>query len=167
MIKFFRTNTFLVLLFALFLMSQTQNTMAAGWNGIIPLKTSREEVEKILGVPIARQEGTNTPLQFKVMGGIVTIAFVDENFITVSKLPKDVLGKVRQIVLQHDNSSTKPEDMKLDEKKEFVKEQKERVTTYRNEKDGITYTFIDGTLKTTYYFAAASQLSTGKKPWVY
>lgn len=167
MIKFFRTKTFLVFLFALFLISQSQNTMAAGWNGIIPLKTSREEVEKILGSPIAPQESANSPLQFKVLGGVVTVAFVDEKFIAASKLSKDILGKVRQIVLQHENSKTTPEDMKLDEKKEFVKEQKERVTTYRNEKDGITYTFIDGTLKTTYYFADASQLSSGKKPWIY
>lgn len=157
MVKFFRTKIVFVFLFVLLFAIQSHVSEAASWNGITPLKTSREEVEKILGAPVNSQDGI---LQFKVMGGIVTVAFVDEKFVTINKLPKESLGKVRQIVLQHENSNATPEDMKLEMPKSgFLKEQQgTKVTIYRNEKDGITYTFIDGTLKTTYYVAAASQL---------
>lgn len=157
MINFARTKIVFVCLFVLLL----QTAQAASWNGITPLRTSREEVEKILGAPVSSQDGI---LQFKVMGGIVTVAFIDEKFVTINKLPKETLGKVRQIVLQHENSNATPEDMKLEApKSNFIKEQQgTKVTIYRNEKDGVTYTFIDGTLKTTYYVATASQLKGGK-----
>lgn len=166
MIKFFRTKIVFVFMFALLFAMQTQISMAAVWNGIKPLNTSREEVEKILGAPLNAQDGNN-PLQFKVMGGIVTIAFVDDKFAATNKLPKEVVGKVRQIVLQHESASTTPEDLKLEGKPDFVKEQNGKVTVYRNEKDGIMYTFIDGTLKTSYYVASASQISRSSgKYWI-
>lgn len=166
MIKFFRTKIVFSFMFVLLFLIQSQISMAAAWNGIVPLKTSREEVEKILGEPLNAQDG-NSPLQFKVLGGIVTIAFVDEKFVETNKLPKEAVGKVRQIVLQHENASTTPEDMKLETKPDFVKEQNGKVTVYRNEKEGVMYTFIDGTLKTSYYVAAASQISRkGNKYWI-
>lgn len=166
MIKFVSTKIVFVLLFVILFAVQSQISQAASWNGITPLKTSREEVEKILGAPVESQEDI---LKFKVMGGIVTVAFVDEKFVTINKLPKETLGKVRQIVLQHENSTATPEDMKLNGKSGFIKEEQgTKVTIYRNEKDGITYTFIDGTLKTSYYVASASQLPRGgEKYWVF
>jgi hypothetical protein len=143
------------------------SAFAAVWNGIVPLKTSREEVGKILGAPIETPKEENAPLRFKVLGGTVTIAFVDEKFATKNKLPKEVVGKVRQIVLQHENSSATPESMGLDKKRDFVKNVNRKVMVYSNEKDGVMYTFIDGTLKTTYYVASAAQISKSDKYWVF
>jgi hypothetical protein len=167
MIKFVHTKKVFLLLFAALVLFQSQISQAAGWNGIIPLKTSREEVEKILGAPLNAAQNANEPLQFKVMGGVVTVAFIDEKFVATNKLPKEALGKVRQIVLQHESSTATPEDMKLDGKADFIKEQNQKVVIYRNEKEGIAYTFIDGVLKTTNYFAAASQLPRAGKYWIF
>ena len=165
--NFFRTKIVFVFLFTLLFALQSQISMAADWNGITPLKTSREEVEKILGTPLESQQGDNGILRFNVMGGVVTVAFVDEKFAASNKLPKEVVGKVRQIVLQHENSSTTPEDLKLEGNSDFAKEENGKVAIYKNEKDGVIYTFIDGTLKTTYYVAAASKMSKGGKYWIF
>lgn len=143
------------------------STFAAAWNGIVPLKTSREEVGKILGAPIETQEKEDASLQFRMSGGVVTIAFVDANFATKNHLSKETVGKVRQIVLQHENSTTTPESMGLDKKRNFVRTVNGKVTVYKNDKDGVMYTFIDGTLKTSYYVASAAQLSGSGKYWLF
>jgi hypothetical protein len=148
-------------LFVILLLVQVNK--AASWNGIVPLKSSRADVERILGAPLKAQEGDDGPMQFKVLGGIVTVGFVSPKFAETKGLSKESIGKVLQIVLQHESSSETPESMKLGEKKDFAREEQSGNVIYRNEKDGIMYTFINGTLKTTYYVPALSQLSKGGK----
>jgi len=144
-----------MMLFALLAFSVTAN--AGSWHGIEPFKTRRAEVLKILGTPV-----TNTadgPLTFKVMGGTVTIFFVDQNLVRAKRLRADVAGTVLQIVLQHENSSDTPESLGLLNNKSFTREDAKEAVIFRNLKEGIVYTFLNGKLKTTRYTFSDDQIS--------
>ncbi len=168
MIKNICTKIFFAVLLVTVFAVQSQTVLGAAWNGIVPLKTSREEVEKTLGAPIHRENSEYGIMKFKVLGGTVAVAFIDEKFVATKRLPKDAVGKVRQIVLNHETSSETPESMKLDEKSNFKKEENGNVTIYKNAKDGIMYTFIDGKLKTTYYVPSSAEISkNGGKYWIF
>ena len=147
--------TFIVAFAALLILSQSAT--ASTWNGIEPLKSRRVDVERILGQPIKDQPGMEGTLHFKVAGGMVTVAFVDARFVAAKKLPREVEGTVRQIVLQHEHSTDTPESMGLNKKSEFAREASGDVIKYSNLKEGIVYTFIGGTLKSTYYTASSQQ----------
>jgi hypothetical protein len=137
----------------------SQSAMAAGWNGIEPLKSRRADVERILGTPIQGQDGT---LHFKVAGGTVTVAFVSARFVSSKKLSPDLEGTVLQIVLQHENSTDTPESMGLSGKGDFEREDIQGASIFRNQKDGIVYTFVESRLKTTRYTPSARQLGRAR-----
>jgi hypothetical protein len=141
----------------------SQSVMAESWNGIEPLKSRRADVEKILGQPIQDQPGQDGTLHFNVMGGKVTIVFVNARFVTTKKLDPELEGTVLQIVLQHEHSSETPESMLLAGNSRFEREDTQGGTIFRNLKDGITYTFFNGRLKTTRYSASATQLGKARK----
>jgi hypothetical protein len=61
--------------------------------------------------------------------------------------------------LQHENSSDTPESVGLLNKSGFTREEKGVMAVYTNQRDGITYTFFNGRLKTTRYAPSADQLS--------
>jgi len=134
-----------------------QTTRAADWHGIEPLKSRRADVERELGQPLLEKVASGA-LNFKVAGGIVTISFVTAKFIQTKKLSPELEGTVLLIVLRHDNSSDTPESLGLVNKANFTREEKDGMTVYYNGKDGITYTFINGRLKTTRYAAATERL---------
>lgn len=144
--------------FMLLMLVQSATAEAAGWNGIEPLKSKRADVERVLGKPIEDKTGENGTLTFKVEGGTVTILFVDAKFVATKKLSPDLQGTVLQIVLQHDNAKDTPESLSLTSKPDFEREDKQGVIVFRNNKDGIFYTFIGGQLKTTRYSPPAEQL---------
>jgi hypothetical protein len=128
----------------------------ATWNRIEPLKSRRADVVQIMGQPVS--ESPEGILRFNVSGGSVQVNFVDEKFVTVKKLKPELVGTVLQIILQHEHSSDTPESMKLLKNRQFVSENIHGVSIFRNTKDGIVYSFIDGTLKTTRYTFADGQL---------
>jgi hypothetical protein len=134
---------------------------AASWNGIEPLKTSRAEVLKIMGPPVS--ESTDGVLRFNVSGGSVQISFVNEKFVVNKKLRPELAGAVLEIVLQHEHSSDTPESMKLLKNRDFIRDDARNVSVFRNIKDGVVYTFIDGRLKTTRYTFADSQLGRARR----
>ncbi len=140
-----------------------QLVSAANWNGIEPLKSRRADVERVLGQPLKDQPGTNGTLHFKVAGGNVTIAFVDAKFVTAKRLSPDLEGTVRQVVLQHENSSDTPESMGLAEKSDFKRDEGQGVTKFTNLKEGIVYTFMGGRLKTTYFTPSNDQWSRAQR----
>lgn len=148
-----------LVLFALFVFSVTAN--AGSWHGIEPLKTSRAEVLKILGTPVS--DTANGPLTFQVMGGTVTVFFVDQNLVRTKRLRADVAGTVLQIVLQHENSSDTAESLGLLNNKSFTREDSKEAVIFRNLKDGIVYTFIKGKLKTTRYTFSEDQISHARR----
>lgn len=141
----------------------SQSVMAEGWNGIEQLKSRRADVEKALGKPILDQPGQDGTLHFKVMGGKVTVVFVNARFVATKKLYPELEGTVLQIVLQHENSSETPESMLLVGNSKFEREDTQGGTMFRNLKDGIAYTFFNGKLKTTRYSASATQLGKARK----
>ena len=141
----------------------SQSAMAMEWNGIEPLKSRRADVERILGKPVTSQPGQEGTLHFKVLGGKVTIAFVNARFVTTKKLSPELEGTVLQIVLQHENSSETPESMRLVGNSNFEREASQGVTIFRNLKDGIAYTFFQGKLKTTRYSPSSKQLGNARK----
>ena len=141
----------------------SQPAMAMDWNNIQPLKSRRADVERILGKPVREQPGQEGTLHFVVMGGKVTIAFVNARFVTTKKLQPELEGTVLQIVLQHDNSSETPESMRLVGNKNFEREDTQGGTIFRNLKDGIAYTFFNGKLKTTRYSASSTQLGRARR----
>lgn len=152
-----------VVSFAAFLVL-SQAALAASWNGIEPLKSKRADVERILGQPITSQPGENGTLHFKVAGGIATVVFVDAKFVAAKRLSSDLEGTVRQVVLQHENSSDTPESMGLAEKSDFKREDgQDAVTKFSNLKEGIVYTFIGGKLKTTYFTPSTDQWTRAQK----
>ena len=134
---------------------------AASWNGIEPFKTSRSEVLKIMGPPVT--ESTDGVLRFTVSGGSVQISFVSEKFVATKKLRSELAGSVLEIVLQHDHSTDTAESMKLLKNRDFIHDDVRNISIFRNIKDGIVYTFIDGRLKTTRYTFADSQLSRARR----
>ena len=146
-----------------FLAAGSQAALAVDWNGLEPLKSRRADVERILGQPIQSEPGDLGTLHFKVMGGKVTVAFVNANFVKTKKLDPSIEGTVLQIVLQHDNSSETPETMRLVDNKNFEREDRQGGTIFRNLRDGIAYTFFNGRLKTTRYSASSTQLGRARK----
>ncbi len=92
------------------------------------------------------------------------MVFVDARFVTTKRLSKDLEGTVRQIVLQHENSSDTPESMGLAEKSDFKREEGQSgVIKFSNLKEGIVYTFINGRLKTSYFTPSTEQWSKAQK----
>lgn len=146
-----------ILVFACLLAGSGQATQAAEWHNLTPLKSRRADVERELGKPLAGDTSSGA-LNFKVAGGIVTITFVTAKFAQAKKLSPDTEGTVLLIVLQHENSSDTPESIGLVNKRGFTREEKGVMNVYTNQKDGITYTFFNGRLKTTRYAPAADQL---------
>ena len=138
-----------------------QTAFAASWNGIEPFKSTRENVIKILGQPIA--ESPDGVLRFNVMGGTVQVNFVSDNFMKAKKLRPELVGTVLEIVLQHENSSDTPVTMKLLNNKAFTRDETKTTTIFRNLKDGLVYTFMDDKLKSTRYTFADSQLSRARR----
>ena len=134
---------------------------AASWNGIEPFKTRREDVIKILGAPIG--ETPDGVARFKVMGGSVQVSFVNDRFVTTRKLRPELVGTVLEVVLQHDKSTDTPESLKLAENKSFVRDEAKGTTIFRNMKEGLIYTFIDGSLKSTRYTFADDQLNKARR----
>jgi hypothetical protein len=141
----------------------SQSVMAMDWNGIEPLKSRRADVERVLGQPIGGQPGQDGTLHFKVMGGKVTVSFVNAHFVTSKKLSPELEGTVLQIVLQHESSSETPESMGLVGNSNFEREDTQGGTIFRNLKDGIAYTFFQGRLKTTRFSPSSKQLGKARK----
>jgi hypothetical protein len=142
-------------------MSFARDAKAASWQGIEPFKTRRADVLQILGTPISQSpEGV---LRFRVSGGSVQVSFADEKFVAAKKLRPEIAGTVLEIVLQHEHSSETAESMNLLKNHSFVRDEVRNVAIFRNIKDGIVYTFMDGRLKTTRYTFADSQLSRARR----
>jgi hypothetical protein len=137
------------------------NAHAASWNGIEPLKSRRDDVLKILGKPV--REGKTGTLHFEVAGGDVIVSFVDEKFVNTKKLRPELVGTVLEIVLQHGHSSDTPESMKLLNNKVFGQDRIQNATIFRNPKEGIVYTFLDGKLSTTRYTFSDGQLGRARR----
>lgn len=136
---------------------------AATWKGLEPFTSKRVDVERVLGVPVSDKLAQRGTLEFNVTGGTVTVQFVDAKFVAAKKLAPDTEGTVLQIVLQHDRATDTPESMNLAANKDFERDEKGNVAVYRNLKDGVFYTFIDGKLKTTRYAASAEQIARAQK----
>lgn len=147
-----------VAVFALLLAGGGQLIRAAEWHGLTPLKSRRADVERELGKPLPADSASGA-INFKVAGGMVTVTFVTAKFAQTKKLSPEVEGTVLLIVLQHENSSDTPESIGLPNKSSFTREEKGGMAVYTNQKDGITYTFFNGRLKTTRYAPSADQLS--------
>ncbi len=141
----------------------SQPVRAEGWNNIEPLKSRRADVERILGKPIQDQPGQDGTLHFNVMGGKVTVVFVNARFVETKKLYPELEGTVLQIVLQHERSSETPESMLLTGNSRFEREDTQGGTIFRNLKDGIAYTFFNGRLKTSRFSASSTQLGKARK----
>jgi hypothetical protein len=149
-----------LLLALLILLAVSANASATSWRGIEPLKTRRADVLKVLGTPTT--ETADGPLTFKVMGGSVTVFFVDQNLVRAKRLRADVAGTVLQIVLQHENSSDTPDSLGLLKNKTFTREDSKEAIIFRNLKDGIVYTFVNGKLKTTRYTFSEDQIGRAR-----
>lgn len=142
----------------------SQFVKAAPWNGIEPLKSRRADVERVLGKPITDKPGNNGNLQFNVAGGIVTVAFVEARFVASKKLQPELEGTVKQIVLQHTNSNDTPESLNIVNNSRFERQDGTGgITVFRNLKDGIAYTFVNGRLKTSYFTPAQEEWTRAQK----
>lgn len=153
-------TTFVVVLVALLSAGLAR---ASSWGEIEPLKSRRADVERVLGKPVEDKVGETGTLRFKVQGGSVQVAFVDERFVRAHKLFPGTEGTVRQVVLQHDGSSDTPETMKLANNSAFERDPQGNAVIFRNLRDGISYTFIEGRLRTTYYNASSEQFRRAQK----
>ena len=159
--KTFKHRVFRMTLGIVFALSIAPNAWAASWNGIEPFKTTREGVLKILGQPIG--ESPDGVLRFPVMGGSAQVSFVSEKFVTAKKLKPQLVGTVLEIVLQHERSSDTPESMKLVKNSAFTRDETQTSTIFRNMKQGLIYTFFQGTLKSTRYTFADEQLTKARR----
>lgn len=133
----------------------------ATWNGIEPFKSTRADVVKILGEPIG--QSPDGVLRFTVMGGTAQISFVSEKFVAAKKLKPQLVGTVQEIVLQHEHSSDTPESMNLLKNSAFTRDETQTSTIFRNLKQGLIYTFFQGTLKSTRYTFGDGQLTKARR----
>jgi hypothetical protein len=165
--NFFRSHARRVILSAVaslaLLIILSQSAFAMSWNGIEPLKSRRADVERILGRPLVEQPGEDGTLHFKVNGGTVTIAFVSARFVATKKLDPRLEGTVLQVVLQHDSSTDTPESLTISSNSKFERQDTQGGSIFRNQKDGIVYTFVSGRLKTTRFTPSASELGRARK----
>jgi hypothetical protein len=152
-----------LVVFVSLIASGSHPTRAESWGGIQPLKSRRVDVERLLGKPLNEPAGDQSTLHFDVSGGSVTVSFVNAKFVANKKLLPALEGTVLQIVLQHERSSDTPESMSLAKNRDFDRQDERDITVYRNLKGGVTYTFINGKLKTTRYSASADQLVRARK----
>ena len=159
--KSFSHPVFRATLAILFAFSIAANAGAASWNGIEPFKSSRADVVKILGEPTG--ESPEGVLRFPVMGGSAQVSFVSERFVTAKKLKPQLVGTVLEIVLQHDRSSDTPESMNLLKNSAFTRDETQTSLIFRNMKQGLIYTFFQGTLKSTRYTFADGQLTKARR----
>ncbi|HEV2763545.1 MAG TPA: hypothetical protein VGV38_11255 [Pyrinomonadaceae bacterium] len=136
----------------------TPTAGAASWNNIEPLKSRRADVERVLGKPLEDKPGETGTLHFKVAGGQVTVSFVTARFVETKKLAPELEGTVLQVVLKHENAPDTPATLNIDGNSNFQREERDGVAHYRNQKDGISYTFVGGKLKTTWFSPAAEEL---------
>jgi hypothetical protein len=150
-----------LLISALVLAILAVDVSAETWNGLEPFRTRREEVLKILGQPIG--ESPDGVLRFGVSGGSVQVSFVNEKFVSNKKLKPELAGTVLEIVLQHEHSSATPESLNLLNNKDYIRDEVRNISTFRNVRSGIVYTFIDGSLKTTRYTFSDNQLSHARR----
>jgi hypothetical protein len=150
----------IAIVIAIMLFGYSEIARAGSWQGIEPFKSRREDVLKILGPPVT--EGRNGLMTFKVAGGTASISFVDENFVRTKKLRPEIAGTVLQVILQHESSSDTPESMGLSKQKGFVRDSSRDAVIFRNLKDGIVYTFINGRLRTTRYTFSENQISRAR-----
>jgi hypothetical protein len=134
---------------------------ASSWNGIEPFKTRRAEVIKILGEPVG--ESPDGVMRFAVMGGSVQVSFVSERFVAAKKLRTELAGTVLEIVLQHEHSSDTPESLKLMQNRSFTKDETQTSLIFRNLKEGVVYTFMQGNLRTTRYTFGDEQLGKARR----
>lgn len=158
-----RRVTLLAATAALFVALAAPAALGATWKNLEPLKSSRADVERALGAPIGELPNESGALRFKVAGGTVVVVFVDAKFVAAHKLQPELVGTVRQIVLQHDRAPDTPESIGVAKNSNFKREERGAVVTYRNQHDGLAYTFINGKLKTTYYTAAADVMARAQK----
>lgn len=135
--------------------------LATSWNGIEPFKSRRADVERILGQ--ATSEGSDGTLRFTVAGGTAIVSFVDKKFVTAKKLRPELEGAVLLIVLQHEGASDTPESMGLTKNRSFDHEDVQGASIFRNLKDGIAYTFINGKLRTTRFTFSTEQFSRARR----
>jgi hypothetical protein len=139
------------------------SSYGATWNNIEPLKSRRADVERILGKPISDQPGQEATLHFNVAGGTVTVTFVTARFVANKRLSPSVEGTVLEIVLQHEHSSDTPESMGLTGKARWDRQEGHGGVIYRDLKDGIVYTFLEGKLRTTWYSPSSDQFARARK----
>lgn len=143
--------------FALLALVFVAPTSAASWSGIEPFKSRRADVERSLGAPISNKMGDGDTLQFRVAGGMVTIAFVSRRFVETKKLDSQLEGTVLQIILQHENAPDTPDTLNLKSNGDFKREDRGGVSVFRNTRDGMFYTFVNNRLKTTRYAPTTEQ----------
>jgi hypothetical protein len=133
---------------------------AASWQGLEPFKSRRADVLQALGKPLGDPFGG--PLTFKILGGTASVSFVDANFVRAKKLQPELEGTVLQIILQHENSSDTPDSTGLLKNREFTREETKNALIFRNLKEGVVYTFLNGKLKTTRYTFSENQISRAR-----
>lgn len=134
---------------------------AESWQGIEPFKSRRADVLQKLGTPVSNSP--DGPLTFKILGGTVSVSFVDANFVRAKRLHADIEGTVLQIILQHENSSDTPESMNLLKNKAFTHDETKQAVIFRDLKNGVVYTFVSGKLKTTRYTFSEDQISRARR----
>jgi hypothetical protein len=145
-----------ILVLSVFALCCALPVRAAAWHGLEPLKSRRDDVEREFGK--SGEALPNGALRFKVAGGTVTVTFVSAKFVATKKLGPDYEGTVLEVVLQHENAADTPDSLSLTKNEDFQREEQGAVVIYRNLKDGVAYTFINGRLRTTRYAPAADQL---------
>lgn len=143
--------------FATLLLCTIEAAQAGHWREIEPLKSRRVDVERALGRPVENKIGETGTLTFKVEGGTVKVSFVTAKFIAAKKLSPELEGTVLQIVLQHERAVDTPESLNLLNNPDFEREEKNGVAHFRNVKKGLSYTFVENKLKTTWYSLSAEQ----------
>ena len=88
---------------------------------------------------------------------------MNDKFVSAKKLRPELAGTVLEIVLQHEHSSDTPTTLRLLNNHVFTRDETRTSTIFRNMKEGIIYTFVEGMLRTTRYTFADDQLAKARR----
>lgn len=158
-----KSSSSMIALLTALLVLAGRDGLAAPWQGIEPLRSRRADVERILGKPLGAASDAATELRFRIVGGRVTVTFVTPKFIETKRLDPSLVGTVLQVVVDYDNAADTPQSLGIQNDTNFAREERGPVAIYRNQKEGIVYSFLNGRLRRAYYSPSAEQLSRAQR----
>jgi hypothetical protein len=118
--------------------AKTGSVAGNSWRGITPLRSSAEDVARLVGMDVDRSDA-NGP--FKVEGGEVTFSFLTASLAKIYRAPRSMVGKVFTIYFKPSDSTYRA-DLTLGRGFRRCVEERDRTFYYYLNDAGVAYQFL-------------------------